>query len=418
MQSRHETRHIRKKLGDYYKALQHRLAEKMLAAITSPFWLIVALRKTISSRSSQPRILLVSRNEVAGDHLKGVARLCNEIPNAAVYCTNDRFPRKNRYSRIDASRQLAVPSMGLMKALSQYWDLIVFANHPYGMGLCFSPYLTKLYVNHGIHSGKINNDKGHDGVYGKSKVAGPFGGCYYDYMFASSIAERNFALQVNPELKDTVIVAGSLKADDFLSFAGSVSRLSIRQKMKVSEDDCLVHLISTWGHRSLMGQFGDDIIELVKTASNLKFIVSLHPRFDEFPSGLDKTREKILKDFEQAGAIICDGLEWGVAVVAADLVVTDHSSLSFYHALIDNPMILLDVPETEFLCGSAFYRLKERNRLVSSCHDLERAIGSAVKDGARSLSSDVRDSLLSFPGGAHEVQLACIRNMVLSWPNT
>ena len=305
-------------------------------------WPLCGLRSAFRSAHKTRRVLLVTQNQVACDHMRYISDLLRDCRDISQYVTTDWVPPRD-FDKHDIREIIDQPYIHVFRALIQHWDLIIFTNHPFGAGIWFSPGIAKLYINHGIHTGKINNEQEEDGVYGRSRVIRPFNAPYYSRMFAASDYERTLALKETPELDGLLAVTGFLRADDFVARAHR-DRPEIRKRFGYASTDKVVHIISTWGAQSLYGACGERMLEEIRyLADEYSFIFSLHPRFDEFDNEGGQNRRDILRRWEGAGIRVNRDLNWEDCVAAADMAIADHSSLCLYHILLDHPVLLLNV---------------------------------------------------------------------------
>lgn len=337
--------------------------------------------------------------------MRYIANLLRDCGEISQYVTTDWVPPRN-FDRDDIARVIDARYIHVFRALLQYWDLIVFTNHPFGVGMWFSPKISKLYVNHGIHMGKINNDKAEDGVYGRSRVFRPFNRPLYSRMFAASQYEKGLATSATPELEDSVVVTGFLRADKFVEYAQS-KKTELRRALGYTATDRVVHIISTWGEGSLYGTVGERILdELKNLPAEYKFIFSLHPRFDEFKAPGSENRTAILGRWERFGVRVDWQMDWEDYTVAADFALSDHSSLCLYHVLLQHPLLLLDVAENEYIEGSTFALMKSCYPLFNRDEDVGNALLRLSKEeGALDLEK-LQEQILGYRGEAANRYLA------------
>ncbi|MCI5148116.1 MAG: hypothetical protein D3916_01685 [Candidatus Electrothrix sp. MAN1_4] len=323
------------------------------------------IHKKISPYHPKKRILLISRNTIAADHMLPIANLLRNMADISLTSTVDRFPNQEFHNK-DATNLLGTKSIHILIAIIQHWDLIIFTNHPYGFGLCFSPKIKKLYINHGLHMGKINTIEFQDGVYGKNKILRPLGSPYYSTMFAASNNEYQFAVDQTPELMGRIEVAGYLKADILLENYDKL-RTDYRFKINCERKELVLHIISTWGPNSLLSTYWPQIQnELESLKHKYKIIISIHPRFNQLTPKKKHTREEILRECQKHEIYINDGLDWEGYVAASDITLTDHSSLCLYHVLLNHPILLIPVEADQYLPESTFSHL---NKAVLSIAD-------------------------------------------------
>ena len=342
-------------------------------------------------------MLLVTRNAIAAHHMIGIRTILGRNESVDIFATTDRVPNRG-FDRYQAATNTKATSIHILVALCRHWDLVVFTNHPYGFGLCFPSWIKKLYVNHGIHMGKINNTEHEDGVYGRCKTIRPFSTPYYDCMFAASDWERAFAIQQTPQLRDRIVVTGFLQADQFLAFAKTLRArehgrtASLPQKKRV-------HIISTWGTHSLYSTKGRWILQqIAEHRQHYDFVVSIHPRFDSLSGGHGETRDQILAAFRAAGATTNDGLGWQECVANADIAVSDHSSLCLYHVLLNHPVLLTAVTGDQYVKGSTFDLLQQHSCNLANFDNLHSALTTATAQHTPQSHDEIIARMLDYRG--------------------
>jgi CDP-glycerol glycerophosphotransferase (TagB/SpsB family) len=363
-------------------------------------WLFPFLHAKIFCRGRGKRVLLVAQNSVAADHLRLVSDLLRDAPDMAVYTTNDWFPARE-FKKHELVRMIRRPCLHIVLALLRHWDLIIFSNHPFGLGIWFSPNIKKLYINHGLHTGKINNVLGHDGVYGRSRLIRPFSYPYYDRMFASSHFERKLAERETPELAGRISVTGFLVADRFLEGV-AIDDAGMHCKTEASSrDKPVVHIISTWGENSLYHTMGERILEqAVRLTEKYQFVFSLHPRFNYIHGGTGEDREAILDRYERRGLTINRDLDWQRHVARSDVAISDHSSLVLYHVLLGHPVMLVNVDSDQYVEGSVFSLLNRFCPRLEPGIDLDEALQRLSASHEETDYSAVIDAMLSYRGEA------------------
>ncbi|MCX4501801.1 hypothetical protein [Streptomyces anulatus] len=160
-----------------------------------------------------------------------------------------------------------------------------------------------------------------------------------------------------PEALPTAVLAGDPCFDRML--AARPYRDRFRRALGVGRGQRLVLLNSTWSHRSLLGDGngegagggdGDDALPalLPRLASELpadeyRVAAVLHPNIwhghgpGQIRAWLDRAR--------RAGLALIDPLEdWRQALLAADVVIGDHGSVTYYAAALGTPVLLGAAP--------------------------------------------------------------------------
>ncbi|MET8606227.1 hypothetical protein ABZV92_22045 [Streptomyces rubiginosohelvolus] len=154
-----------------------------------------------------------------------------------------------------------------------------------------------------------------------------------------------------PEALPTAVLAGDPCFDRML--AARPYRDRFRRALGVGRGQRLVLLNSTWSPRSLLGDGdndGDDLLPalLPRLTSELpadeyRVAAVLHPNIwhghgpGQIRAWLDRAR--------RAGLALINPLEdWRQALVAADLVIGDHGSVTYYAAALGTPVLLGAAP--------------------------------------------------------------------------
>lgn len=389
------------------------LAIAILSVVMRPVWLYVRctgwLAQALRGKRRGRRILLVCHNPVAADHLRPIVALLANRPSYHLYVCNDHFPAQEiTKSRI--KQRVAAKYMPVLLCLLQHWDLVIYVNHAWGFGAWFAPFLHKVYINHGLYVGKINNSLGEDGVYGRHRTHRPHRGLMYERMLAASESERTAAINANPLLESVVRVAGSLMADAVLG--RQVDRERIRRALDIDPGQPVIHVISTWGASSLAASSEPLRRELTRMGLIRNVLLSVHPRFDKF-GGTSFTRGEMLGRWTDAGARVdVDNEYWQDFLVGADLAISDHSSLALYHILLGHPLVLTPVSDANYVAGSPFQRLANLLPTLDEVSQLTLVLAKAQAIRCDEFSK-LAEHLVSYPGEAAAHHLQEIDQLVL-----
>ncbi len=381
-----------------------RLGNLLLPVLALLSWSIILLQKFtkkvyILKHNQKKNILLITQNGIAADHIKLIRDLFKNDPKLNFVITDDSI-LNSHFSKEELASIINESQINIIYALLLYWDLIIFVNHPWALGVWFAPFIKKIYINHGIWTGKINNDIGEDGVYGKSRVIRPYTRPLYNKMFAASFFEKKLAIKLNNQLKSRIVVTGFLRAD-LIQKLQKEKRYEIRSKLNLLNTDIVVHIVSTWGPSSLFQTIGDEIlIEASKITNKYKFLFSLHPRHDEFGDIEGRKRQDILENIKTKNIMPASGLAWHEHVVASDVVISDHSSLCLYYALLNKPVILAPVKNNAYIKGSVFDLLKEISLEIKHPEDLDNTLQEALKNKNKILLQKFSSTIRNYSGQA------------------
>ncbi|MFE6609855.1 hypothetical protein [Amycolatopsis sp. NPDC057786] len=128
--------------------------------------------------------------------------------------------------------------------------------------------------------------------------------------------------------------------------ASTPLRETYRQAFGLEKHQRLVVVSSTWGASSLLGANTSLVLKLAHELAHdsYRLAVALHPNIVR---GHSPWQTKMwLDDCARAGVLILEDEDlWRPALVAADLTIGDHGSVTFYSACLDTPIILGSAPE-------------------------------------------------------------------------
>ncbi|MEV0699043.1 hypothetical protein AB0I53_14150 [Saccharopolyspora sp. NPDC050389] len=139
----------------------------------------------------------------------------------------------------------------------------------------------------------------------------------------------------------------------------------------------LVVLASTWGPNSLFRRQGGLARQLVAALpAEYQVALVLHPNIWSRHEGLQL--ETWLRTALRNGLVLVPRLrKWQAALVAADVVVSDHGSLSFYAAALGKPLLLAAFGAGEVAPGSPMALLGERVERLDPAGNVRAQIDAA-----------------------------------------
>jgi hypothetical protein len=199
-----------------------------------------------------------------------------------------------------------------------------------------------------------------------------------------------------------VVVAGDPCHDRLL--ASLPLRGAYRRALGVRDDQKLILVTSTWGAGSLLGQAPEFLSALLAElpASQYRVAASLHPNVWYWHGRWQVKAWHA--DCVRAGLTLLPAEEgWRAALVAADLVIGDHGSVTFYAASLGVPVLLAAFPHDEVPSGSqvaVMGRIAPKLRSGQSLlQQVEYAVSSYRPERYRSLRSQVS----GVPGRARQI---------------
>jgi hypothetical protein len=131
------------------------------------------------------------------------------------------------------------------------------------------------------------------------------------------------------------LVDGSLKRDEILTSLG------------IDPARKTVLYAPTWSRYSSVASLGEELVKRLGEAG-FTVIVKLHDRSrqtDDYHSGGVDWGQKLLPLLKANGGVLATGSNSSSYLMAADVLITDHSSVGFEYLLLDRPLIRIHVPE-------------------------------------------------------------------------
>ena len=351
----------------------------------------------IRRRRRHKRVLLCPANDLMAEYIGPVAGLVRKDDRLSFHLA---APIKHMVpgSGPALARKMGVPHVPYLKARFQWWDLIIFASS--ASGGQFHPDIPKILTNHSIAAGKILG--GVDAIYGPSLLRD--GQCIFASIFEPGWAVRDNAVRNNPSLEGHIAVVGDLRADKM--FEMNRQRDRVRGDLGFGSDDVLVLIQSTWGPDSLMETMGRELLGeamSLRDRGRYKFLISVHPNnWGDSGEARRHPWGRYALDMECEGfRVIRPHTDWAPALVAADVAVTDHTSLAATFSLLNKPMAFVPLRDGLLVEGTMVKRLYDELPHLDRADQLEEIIRQVRSpaypmDGHRAAAR----LILSFPGEA------------------
>ncbi|OHB61006.1 MAG: hypothetical protein A2167_01175 [Planctomycetes bacterium RBG_13_46_10] len=318
------------------------------------------------------------------EHLRRFAEVFSNDPRLHFVVTFEWYLKKTPESYKWIRKILPYPEVSNARAYLREWDMIVAADHPMHQ-LMFSPRkCPTLQIGHG-GTNKSKPGDSNTRPYGKYALKKrtlcslfskrqPL----YTRMFEAEEEIRDLAVRVNPLLKDRIVVVGNLVYDSILN---SVElRKQFRHELGIKDNEIVVFVMSTWRDECLFRSIGDAFLEESrKLLGKYRFILSIHPNeYRPRPSG-DRVWGEYLRTQQQYGYIIRepenDYVPYLVAyLVASDIVLSDHTCLVEYAALLQRPIVCVPVNDEYIWKGSITWEIFQFAPKIHDMADLHKAL--------------------------------------------
>jgi CDP-glycerol glycerophosphotransferase (TagB/SpsB family) len=128
---------------------------------------------------------------------------------------------------------------------------------------------------------------------------------------------------------------------------GSLDRNEILTSLGIDPARKTVLYAPTWSKYSSVASLGEELVKRLGDAG-FTVIVKLHDRSrqgDDYHSGGVDWGQKLLPLLQSNGGVLATGSNSSQYLMAADVLITDHSSVGFEYLLLDRPLIRIHVPE-------------------------------------------------------------------------
>jgi len=257
-----------------------------------------------------------------------------------------------------------------IEALISPWDLIVCAD------VCVPLYYDKcetpiIYINHGLHM--ISYDGG-DSLYAYDR-----GKNLFSVMLEPN--SRYAGIMSKRLVKEHIIHTGYKKANMLEEECKNYS--TYRQQLGFAEDDVVVAVFGSWGVDSLFHRVGDALIAQAREMMNngYKFILSIHPKeYAKYDESIEPLGEYI-ESLKSEGFTIRNPEESSIKyMVAADLIMSDYSTLCEEGMLAGKTVLLSDFPKERVWKDSIIAKYMEVGPVFSKNSNLKALIEKSFSD--------------------------------------
>jgi glycosyltransferase involved in cell wall biosynthesis len=168
---------------------------------------------------------------------------------------------------------------------------------------------------------------------------------------------------------------------------GSLNRRAVVESLRLRADVPTVLYAPTWSPDSSLHLMGEAVIHrLVETGFNV--LVKLHDRSYDLTrrasGGVDWMQRLSVYDGHERVRVVRDA-DSTPYLMAADALVTDHSSVGFEYCLLDRPLVVLEAPRLAahaMINPEKIALLRAAAEVVEAPADIEHAIVSQLRDPA------------------------------------
>jgi len=352
-----------------------------------------AVDRAVTRRSDRRRILFNARTPMNYAMVAPIHRAMSADPRVEFYFTATEAP--NRVGEILSEAAPGARVITPRRASLMRFDAYVAADLVW---LTLPRGAPRVQMFHGV-GGKYAHD------YDRPTTSMR----HWDrHFFVNARRMRNFIAAGAIDRDDPAArLVGMPKVDCLVD--GSLSRRAVLESLGLDPGRQTVVYAPTWSAASSMVKLGTDFITRL-LAGPWNVIVKLHDRLRDprpfFSGGVD-WGVKLESMLRGPRAHLARGSNICPYLVAADVMITDHSSAGFEYLLLDRPLIRVDVPELIALTNTNVEYVDLLRAAAESAVDADGVI-QAVERGLadpRRLSStrvSVANELFYRPGTATE----------------
>ena len=307
-----------------------------MAVIASALESLRRADRALGQRSGRRRILVDARTPVNFTMVAPVYRAMANDPRVSFFFTASEDPHRlhDIYREAVATRAGQTPEVQLIDtavARRMRFDAYVasdFMWQPLPRGTC------RIQVFHGV-GGKYGFDAPTESMRAWDRI-----------FFVNERRLRNFVKAGAIDADSPAVrLVGLPKADALVN--GTWSRPAVLASLGLDPQRPTVLYAPTWSPASSLNAIGAGLIDRIK-ALGVNLIVKLHDRSRDvrprYSGGVDWVAT-LTPQLQGATAVLAPGHDITPYLVAADLMVTDHSSAGFEYLLRDRPIVRIHRPD-------------------------------------------------------------------------
>jgi CDP-glycerol glycerophosphotransferase len=209
--------------------------------------------------------------------------------------------------------------------------------------------------------------------------------------------------------RDRAALVGFPKTDDLVN--GRWSAGAVRRELNLDPSLETVLYAPTFAPASSLHRAGEAIVEqLLGTGRNV--IVKLHDRsmvpHPKYTANIDWPA-RLERFTGRAGYAFATGAHAGPYLAAADLMITDHSTIGFEFALLDRPLVVFDAPdllEEARINPDKWQALRGMSDIARTPGELPLVVARALADPGRHAAARATTSRSLFAHAGHATQRA------------
>ncbi|MCX2729795.1 hypothetical protein OOZ19_06060 [Saccharopolyspora sp. NFXS83] len=297
-------------------------------------------------------------------------------------------------------RERGIEPIPWEQAVEREFDLAVAASYGGPLHALRAPLIV---LPHGMGYNKFapgarHRESARNPVFGLSESTLVHDGRLVPSVAVLSHAEQRERLrEYCPEALDVALIAGDPCFDRML--ASRPLRETYRQRFAADPDRRVVVVSSTWGGESLLARCPTLVARLARRLplDEYRIVVALHPNI--WSAHTPWQVRGWTEEWTRAGATVLPPHEgWRAALVAADVTIGDHGSVTFYSAALGVPVLLASAPVEAVDAVSPIARFLRAAPRLDPDGDLPTQIESAITAHQPDRYDSIVEHTTSVPG--------------------
>ncbi len=304
-------------------------------------------------------------------------------------------------------RSLGMDVISWEQARQQPWDAIYAAHVDKRLAQLRGPLLVTA---HGVSYNRIRSEStGGDTSYpaGLSPFELTAGGQVYPAFIGLGHPEQ--LSRIFPEGRAHAVLVGDLVMDKLV--ANRHQRRKIRDQLGVG-DRQLICVSSTWGDHSTVGTQLSMVKRLVAELPSDEYVVALVAHPNVWIGGSPYELRMEFDDQLDSGLLLIDLTCWQAALVAADLLIGDHGSVSNYAAGLGLPVLIAADGDAELHPASPVSWLHARLPRVDHAAPLRRQVERVLAEHRRDRWREYTQEIFGLPGKGLEATANAVRALM------
>ncbi|WP_370967244.1 hypothetical protein [Amycolatopsis sp. cg9] len=214
-----------------------------------------------------------------------------------------------------------------------------------------------------------------------------------------------------PEAVDRAVVIGDPVYDQIC--ASRRRRPEYRDRFEVGPDQKLVVVISTWGKHGTVGCEANLPMRLLAQlpADEYRVLLIMHPNIWAGHS-VAQIRSELRNELDSGLVVIPPRTPWAAGLIAADIVLGDHSSLSMYAAAIGCRFLLAADGRPELVPGSPLANLCAEATRLDVHGDLRAQIEDHLQAPRQRSAKEIADTIFAEQGQSWARTRSVVRKLV------